>query len=631
MNGIPLNDAESHGVWWVDLPDFAGSVENVQIQRGAGTSVNGAGAFGASMNFQTFTMHWRPYAEISSSFGSFYTLKNSISVGSGLLGGKFTFDLRLSGVTSDGYIDRAFSDLKSFHFQGGYYTGKTMLKLNIFSGMEKTGLAWIGVPSELLQFNRTFNPAGMIISETGDTSWYENETDNYRQDHYQLIFSNEISPELFFNAALHYTRGKGYYEEYRQDQSFNDYQMEYPIVGSDTIFSTDLVRRKWLDNDFYGLIWSFNCREDKVESYLGGGINRYDGRHFGRVIWAGYSGKNDIDHEWYRGTGLKTDGNIYFKLNYLVSRKLFLYGDLQYRFIHYQLDGIDEDLRDITQINQYNFFNPKFGMNYEWNSNHSLYFAFAVANREPARSDLVDADTTHPAPKHETLYDYEAGYKADLNRFYLHLNFYYMDYHDQLVLTGEINDVGAPVMTNVPESYRAGLEVEAGIHPIYRINWDLNVTLSRNKIKGFTEFVDNWDYWSDPENQPYQFSRDLGRCDLSFSPSFVAGSRITYEIINDLKIMLQSKYIGKQYIDNTSSEERVLDNYLINDLMIRYTFKTKLVREIGVSLQVSNLFNSEYETNAWIYRYFQGGEEHYTDGYFPQAGIHLFGGFTLKF
>lgn len=631
MNGIPLNDAESHGVWWVDLPDFAGSLDNVQIQRGVGTSVNGAGGFGATMNFQTFMMNWRPYAEINSSIGSFNTLRNSIHIGSGVLGGRFTFDLRLSGITSDGFIDRAFSDLKSFHVQGGYYTGKTMLKINIFSGKERTGLAWIGVPSNLLDSDRRFNPAGMIISETGDTSWYDNETDNYQQDHFQFIFSNELSKELFFNAAFHYTRGKGYYEEYRQDQSMDDYQMEYPIIGNDTVYSTDLVRRKWLDNDFYGLIWSFNCKEDKLDSHLGGGLNRYDGRHYGKVIWASYAGKNDIDYEWYRGTGIKTDGNIYFKLNYQILRNFLLYGDLQYRFIRYNLEGIHEDLRDITQENSYHFFNPKFGIHYEFNSNHSLFFTFAVANREPTRSNFVDADTAHPAPSYETLYDYEAGYKAGLNRFYMQLNLYFMDYRDQLVLTGEINDVGSPIMTNVPESYRAGIEVEAGIHPIHRLNWDLNLTLSRNKIKGFTEYVDNWDYWTDPENQPYQYSRDLGVIDLSFSPSVIAGSRIKYEVINNLHVILQSKYVGKQYIDNTSSEDRVIDNYFVNDLIIRYNFKTKLVKEIGLSLQVNNLFNAEYETNAWIYRYYQGGDEYSTDGYFPQAGIHLFGGITLKF
>ena len=631
VNGIPLNDSESHGVWWVDLPDFAGSIDNVQIQRGVGTSVNGAAGFGATMNFQTFTMNWRPYAIINSSFGSFNTLRNSISVGTGVLNGKFTLDFRMSGIRSDGFIDRAFSDLNSYHLQAGYYTGKTMLKFNIFSGKEKTYQAWYGVPSNLLSSDRRFNPAGMIISDDGDTSWYDNETDNYQQNHYQLIFSNEVSRELFFNAALHYTRGKGYYEEYRQDQSLADYRIEQVITGNDTINSTDLVRRKWLDNDFYGLTWSLLYKEDVIDGYFGGSFNRYDGRHYGRVIWARYAGESEINHEWYHGTGLKTDANIFMKLNFHLLNSMVVYVDLQYRFIRHKISGLHEDLRDITQDNAYSFFNPKFGINYEFNSNHSVFCSFAVANREPNRSNFTDADTTHPAPKNETLFDYELGYKAGLNKFYLEANLYFMNYRDQLILTGEINNVGAPIMTNIPKSYRAGFELMAGLHPLNRLHLDVNLTLSRNRVKKFTEYVDNWDYWTDPETQPYQFSRNLGDRDLAFSPSIIGGSSITYKVINDLKIILQSKYVGKQYIDNTSSEDRTLDNYFVNDLTIRYNFKTKLIQEIGLSLQLNNIFNAKYETNAQIYRYYEGGAEKYTDGYFPQAGFHMFGGVMLKF
>jgi iron complex outermembrane receptor protein len=631
VNGVPLNDAESHGVWWVDLPDFAGSVDNVQIQRGVGTSVPGSAGFGATMNFQTFTMNWRPYATVSSTFGSYNTMKNTISAGTGILNGKFSLDFRMSGIRSDGYIDRAFSDLNSWHMQAGYYTGKTMLKFNIFSGREKTYQAWYGVPSALLDSDRDFNPAGMIISDAGDTTWYDNETDNYKQDHYQLTFSREFDRDYFLNATLFYTKGKGYYEEYRQDQRLADYRIDQVITGSDTINSTDLIRRKWLDNDFYGLTWSLIFKEDIIDGSIGGGINRYDGRHFGRIIWARFAGESEINHEWYRGTGLKTDGNIFVKANYNVLRNLVIYGDIQYRFIRYQIGGIHEDLRKLSQDNVYSFFNPKCGINYDFNSNHGVYFSFAVANREPNRSNFTDADTTHPAPGPETLFDYELGYKAGLNKFYLEANLYFMSYRDQLILTGEINNVGAPIMVNTPRSYRAGLEIMAGLHPWNKLNIDANLTLSRNKIKGFTEYVDNWDYWSDPETQPYQFTRDLGETDLAFSPSVTGGSRITYEIIDNLKIILQSKYVGRQYIDNTSSEDRILDPYFVNDLIVRYNFKTKLVQEIGLSLQVNNLFNAEYESNAWIYRYYLGGEEYFSDGYFPQAGIHLYGGVTLKF
>ncbi len=631
VNGVPLNDAESHGVWWVDLPDFAGSVDNVQIQRGVGTSVNGAAGFGATMNFQTFTLKNRPHAELNSAFGSFNTVKNSISIGSGLLDGKFTFDLRLSGIRSDGYIDRASSGLKSYHFQGAWYTRKSILKVNLFSGKEKTYQAWYGVPSGLLKTDRTFNPAGMIINTVGDTSYYDNETDNYTQDHYQLLFSYEIIDNLIFNTALHYTHGRGYYEGYRQDQDLPDYDINNVILGVDTVSASDLIRQKWLDNDFYGFIWSFNYKEGRFNAFLGGGLNKYDGRHFGKVIWARYAGNSEINHEWYRGTGVKTDAHIYGKLNWQVARKLGVFGDIQYRYIHYMISGIDDDRRDIGQQHDYHFLNPKFGIHYEFSSNHSIFLSFAMANREPNRDNFVDADPAHPVPEHETLMDYEIGYKAGLNKFLFETNLYYMDYHNQLVLTGEINDVGAPIMTNIRDSYRAGIEMIAGVKPFNRFQWDLNLTLSRNKIPAFTEYVDNWDYWSDPVHEPYQISHDLGETNLAFSPSVIMGSVISYEIINNLKISVQSKYVGKQYFDNTSSEDRTLKSYFVNDASVHYSFKTKLVEEIILNIMVNNLFNTKYETNAWIYRYYTGGEEYFMDGYFPQAGIHFLGGVTLKF
>jgi iron complex outermembrane receptor protein len=630
VNGVPLNDAESQGVWWVDLPDFASSIDNVQIQRGVGTSVTGSAGFGATMDFQTITMNRKPHTELSTTFGSYNTLKNTISAGTGMINGKFSFDFRMSGIRSDGFINRASSDLHSFHIQAGYYTGKTMLKLNVLSGKEITYQAWYGVPSYMLDTDRRFNPAGMIISDDGDTTWYENETDNYKQDHYQLTYSRELSRELFLNATLHYTKGAGYYEEYRQDQLLADYLIEPVITGGDTINYTDLIRRKWLDNYFYGITWSLLYKEDKVNGSVGGGLNSYDGKHFGRVIWARFAGESEINHEWYRGTGLKTDGNIFFKINYELLRGLVAYGDLQYRFIRYKIGGFHEDLRKLSMDNSYCFINPKFGLNYNFNSNHRIYFAVAVASREPNRSNFTDADTTHPAPTYETLFDYELGYKIGLNKFYLEADLYFMNYRNQLILTGEINNVGAPIMTNIPESYRAGIELIGGCHPWTRLNIDANLTLSRNRIKKFTEYIDNWDYWNDPVNEPYQFSKYLGETDIAFSPSFMGASRITYEVISNLKIILQSKYVGRQYIDNTSSEDRILDRYFVNDLSVSYTFNTKLFREIGLSLQVNNLFNTKYESNAWIYRYVTGGEEHFMDGYFPQAGIHLYGGITLK-
>ena len=638
INGIPLNDAESHGVWWVDLPDLASSVDNVQIQRGVGTSTNGAAAFGASMNLQTFTLNRLHYAEVSTHFGSYNTWKRNIAVGTGLIKNKFTFDLRLSGINSDGYIDRAYVDLNSFFIQGAYYSDKSLLKLNIISGTEKTYQAWWGVPSGILATNRKYNPSGMNVNEMGDTVFYDNETDNYWQDHYQLLFSHELDNQWIFNASLHYTYGRGYYEEYMDPEmplyiyeTFVGYGLDDVVIGSDTIRTGDLIREKWLDNDFFGMTCSFNYREGRIDAFLGGGINRYDGRHFGKVIWSRFSGTSEMNHEWYRGTGLKDDANIYAKMTYQATHHLGITGDLQLRYIKHKILGIHWDLRDIQQVHDYTFFNPKVGIHYEFNNIHSMFFSFAMANREPNRSNFVDADENHPVPAYETLYDYELGYKASSSLAKAAATFYYMDYDNQLVLTGEINDVGAAIMTNVKDSYRAGLEIEATIKPLKQAIWDVNLTLSSNKIKKFTEFVDNWSYWDDPDNEPYQYSQTLSNRDLSFSPAVIAGSKVTYEVIDNLKINLLSKYIGKQYIDNTSSEDRKLDPYFVNDLSIQYSFKTSLVNRISLFIHANNIFNEEYETNAWIYRYFYGGEESYLDGYFPQTGRHFMGGVTFRF
>ena len=631
VNGIPLNDSESHGVWWVNMPDFASSVDNVQIQRGVGTSTNGGAAFGASMNFQTFTMNPDPYGTFNTAYGSFNTWRKSLSAGTGMLDDKFTLDMRLSMISSDGYIDRASSDLKSYFVSGAYYGEKSLLKVNIFSGKEHTYQAWSGVPQELLSSDRTYNPAGMIISASGDTSYYDNESDNYRQDHYQLFYSRELGDRIVFNGALHYTYGRGYYEQYKQDEDLADYLIPDAIIGSDTITSTDLIRQKWLDNDFYGFTWSFNYKHQRLEAFLGGGWNNYDGRHFGRVIWARTTGDSEINHEWYRNNGDKSDWNIYGKVNYRAGNRVNLFGDLQYRHINHKIRGVDDDLSGLSESHVYHFVNPKLGLTYNINNQQRLALLIAVGNREPNRSNLVDADPAHPVPTFETMVDYELAYRLNLNRTVLETNLFYMDYNNQLVLTGEINDVGAPIMTNIRDSYRRGIELILGIIPASKIRWDLNLTLSQNKIRNYTSYVDNWDYWSDPENEPYQLAEELGETDLSFSPSLVGGSNISYEPASGLKISLLSKYVGKQFIDNTSSDKRTLDPYFVNNLQLQFTLKPSFMKEVGLNLMLNNVMNAKYQTNAWVYRYYTGSKESKMDGYFPQAGIHFMAGLSLKF
>ncbi len=624
VNGIPLNDAESHGTWFVDQPDLASSLENVQIQRGVGTSTNGAAAFGATINLQTNTLRPKAYGEYKSAFGSFNTLKNTVSAGTGLLNGKFSVDARLSKVTSDGYIDRASADLKSFFVSGGYYTANTVLKLNIFSGFEETYHAWNGVPLELLQTNRTYNPSGEYIDENGKIQYYENQVDNFQQDHYQLHFSQKINGNMNVNASLHYTHGSGYYENFKENAKLANYQLPNLVFGTDTVRKSNLVNRKWLDNHFYGMTTSLNYRKNKSDFTLGGAYSTYDGDHFGKVIWARYYGSTNPDHDWYSGNGLKKDFNVYAKYNFQLLEKISLFADLQYRKIDYRITGIDDDLRDITQQHDFNFFNPKFGIFYQLGQNQELYLSYAIANREPNRSNYVDANPNGKQPVYETLRDIELGYNFKSSRLSVSANYYYMNYKDQLVLTGEINDVGAPIMVNVDKSFRTGLELQAAVKIAKKLVWNGNATFSINKIKDFTEYIDNWDTWGQEANE-------LGTTDLAFSPNVVANSQFVFTPAKNFDIAFISTYVGQQFIDNTSNDNRALHAYFYNNLKLDYTFKTRLFEEITLHGMVNNLFNEAYESNAWVYSYISEGQRNKQDGYFPQAGTHVMFGVDFKF
>lgn len=639
IDGIPISESESHGTWFVDIPDLASSLENVQVQRGVGTSANGAGAFGGTIDLQTNTLNKDAYADYKTAFGSFNTLKNTVSAGTGLINEKFTFDARLSKITSDGYVDRAYSDLKSFFLSGGYYTKNTVIKFNVISGIEETYQSWWGVPSVRLNNDLDgmqrygdhwlYTPKEteeMINSNSRTYNYYtyDNQIDHYQQDYYHLHFTHQFSESLNLNAGAHYRYGRGYYENYKADEDFADYQLPNPVFGNDTVFSTDLVNRKWLDNDFYGIVFAVNHKENKTDFTLGGGWNTYDGDHFGNIIWAKYMGVTDTKHEWYRGNGLKKDFNIYGKINYQLLEKLNLFADLQYRIIDYKITGIDDDLRDISQEHNYNFFNPKFGVFYQPNNNQKIFASFAIANREPNRSNFVDADPTGKQPVHETLYDWELGYEFLSTTFTAGANFYLMNYKDQLVLTGEINDVGAGIMVNVDESYRTGIELQAGWKIINTLQWNVNATISKNKIKNFTEYVDDWDNGGQQEFQ-------LETTDLAFSPNLTGNSQIVFTPVKNLDFSLLSTYVSKQFIDNTSSNDRVLDAYFVNNLNVDYRFETGLFNEIVIHCMVNNLFNEMYESNAWVYSYILGGERFEMDGYFPQAGTHFMIGIDFKF
>ena len=629
INGIPLNDAESHGTWFVDQPDLASSLENVQVQRGVGTSTNGAAAFGATINLQTSAFNPNAYAEYKTTFGTlntftFNTFKNTVLAGTGLINGKFTVDARLSKVSSDGFIDRASADLKSFYVASGYYADNTVLKAIIFSGYERTYQAWNGVPYELLATNRTYNSAGEYTDKNGKINYYENQVDDYVQNHYQLHFSHGFNQNISLNASLHYTHGSGYYENYKEDENLADYQIPLISVETEIVETSDLINRKWLDNDFYGIIYALNYMENKTDLTFGGGYSIYDGDHFGNVIWAQFLGNAKPNHEWYRSNGLKKDLNVFAKYNYTLTEKVNLFADLQFRKINYAIDGIDDDLRDITQEHDFNFFNPKFGIFYQLQQNQELYLSLAVANREPNRSNYVDADPAGKQPVHENLRDWELGYNYKSSAFSFSANYYYMCYKNQLVLTGEINDVGAPVMVNVDKSFRTGLELQAAVKITRNLQWNGNSTFSLNKVKDFVEYVDNWDTWG-------QESFALGTTDLAFSPNFTGNSRFIFTPINNLEFSFVSTYVGKQYIDNTSNDDRMLNAWFVNQLNAEYSFDTRIFEKITLRAMVNNLFNEKYESNAWVYSYIYDGERYKMDGYFPQAGTNFMFGVDFKF
>ncbi len=639
INGIPMSDAESQITYFVDIPDMAASTENIQVQRGVGNSTNGASAFGASIDLQTSKLNPEAKAGYTSSAGSFNTFRNNLSASTGLLNGKFAMDVSMSKINSAGFVDRGSSDLKSFFVSGGYFTANTILKATIFSGIEQTYQAWNGVPSVRLNNDiagmNKYETDGLYTHEqtqnmlnsnsrTYNLYTYKNQVDHYQQDNYQLQFSHKFNPYLNLNASAFFVYGRGYYEEYVNDQNYADYQLTNPVINGTSIETTDMITRKWLDNRFYGTIFSLNYKKGGNTLCVGGGANVYDGQHYGRLIWAKVAGDSNMDYEWYRGTGLKKDFNIYARYNFKLAEKLNASADLQYRNINYEIGGIDEKLRNITQNHQYNFFNPKFGLFYSPEANQDAYLSYSRANREPNRDNFVDADKTGKQPTFETLNDVELGYKFNSPNVMLGANVYYMDYNNQLILTGQINTVGAPIMTNVDKSYRAGIELIGGFRFLKKFSWHLNTTISSNKIKNFTEYVEDWDNGGLKANL-------IGKTDLAFSPSLIANSVFSYKPTSAIEISLLSNYVGKQYIDNTASNDRILKAYLVNNVRFDYTMRQKLFKELKFKLLINNVLDSQYESNAWVYSYLYGGNRNKMDGYFPQAGSNFIFSVSIGF
>lgn len=642
INGIPINDSESQGVFWVNMPDLATSTADIQVQRGVGTSTNGAGAFGGSINILTNGLSQEAKAEVNTSLGSFNTQKYNAIFSTGLLKDRWAFEGRLSQISSDGFVDRASSDLQSYYLSGGYYGKKTSLKFITFGGDEVTYQSWFGTPEARLRndaagieaviANNGFTPAQADNLRNSGRSYnfyeYDNQVDDYGQDHYQLHMAHSFNTNLNLTVAGHYTKGRGFFEEFRNDDDLEDYGIADVVLGGTTISSSDLIRRRWLDNDFYGVVYDLNYSSGKVDATFGGGVNEYVGDHFGEVIWARFAGDSDIRERYYESTSDKVDFNSYLKVNYQANDKLNLFGDLQYRTVDYTGLGVDNDLRPIDFDKNFNFFNPKLGATYQVTGNANLYASFAVGNKEPNRSDIIDA-APGVDPQHETLNNLEVGYKKQSSTGSFEVNYYLMDYRNQLVLTGEVNDVGAGIRTNVPDSYRMGIELSGTKQLAKGVFWAANVALSQNRIQAFDEVIFDFGTAFDEFNEVRTTFEDT---EIAFSPSVVAGSQLSFLPTTGLEIALLSKYVGEQFLDNTSNDNRMIDAFFVNDLRVNYSFTTNLIKEVSVNLLVNNLLNTQYESNGYTFGYFGGADFEVRENYFyPQAGTNFLLSLGLSF
>jgi iron complex outermembrane receptor protein len=619
INGIPYNDQESQGTFWVNLQDFASSTENIQLQRGVGTSTNGSGAFGASLNILTDKFQKESSAEINSSFGSFNTWRNNVKFSTGLMNEHFEVSGRLSRIESDGYVDRASADLKSYFLQANYVDENTLVKALVFGGNEVTYQSWFGVDRETLQNDRTFNPAGIYTDENGNTQFYDNEVDNYAQDHYQLHWNEKFDKYWSSNLSLNYTYGRGYFEQFVEDADLGFHDIGPVEVGNETIENADLIRRRWLDNDYYVVNANVNYTDDQIDFTAGAFYSLYDGDHFGEVIWSRFAGNSMIRDRYYDGNGTKREFTTFAKATWRIDNQWQFYGDLQGRFVNFEMSGLTSDKVNLIVDENFEFFNPKAGLTYRANQNHQLYLSYGRAHREPRRQDFENGIT-----KAEQLDDFELGWRFNSPITKINTNVYYMLYNDQLVLTGALDDVGNPIRQTSGESYRLGLEIEADI--ILDKKWRLqpNIALSRNRNVDFVA----------PLNGELV---DLGNTHISYSPDFIAGNQLSYQASPNFQINFLSKYVGEQYMGNIDSDASILEAFFVNDLNLVYSLKNiSFFEEIRFTGLINNVFDAEFESNGYFFTFddvdaggnvttFEGA------GYYPQAGINFLFGMSLIF
>jgi len=642
INGIPLNDAESQGVYWVNLPDFASSTENIEVTRGVGVSTNGSGAFGGTINILSQQLNDSAFIKTSNAVGTFNTIKNNISFGTGLINDHFSLEGRVSKITSDGYLDRGKSDLKSFYVSSSFKDEKNILRLNIFSGKEITYQSWYGVPES--RINGDVNAMNDYIANNGLSEedaanllnsgrnynyyTYKNQNDNYQQDHYQFLYSRSLGDATLLNIGLHATKGRGFFEEFKNDQNLSDYNISTAGTPDSLITNSDLIRRRWLDNWFYGATWSLsNTSFKNLNLHLGGAVNRYEGDHFGEVIWARTAGNSEITDKYYFNDAKKDDFNSYLKADWSISKKIIIYADMQYRYVTYSYEGPNEFGTFLQQDVQHHFLNPKAGITLNCSKNIVAYASFSVAQKEPNRDDYTQS-TINSRPIAEKLFDYEAGVKWSGRTLRASMNFYYMDYMDQLILTGQVNDVGSYTRKNIDESYRSGIELEAALQVHPKLVLQGNLTLSENKIKNFTEYVDAFDMNFDYLGQE---KINYKNTTIAFSPAIVSSGMLQYKVFKGAEINFITKYVSEQYLDNTKSKKSLMPEYLVGDVRLSYSILLKRIRKIQFDVLLNNVFNSLYVSNGYTWGYIYDQSRVRENFFYPQADFNVMGQMTISF
>jgi iron complex outermembrane recepter protein len=611
LNGIPYNDAESLGTFFVDMPDIASSASSIQVQRGVGTSANGAGSFGGSINVSTNEQVKERNFELNTTIGSYGLIKNTMLFNSGIFKKHFTIDARMSNIRSEGYVDRANARLKSYFISGAYFSEKNTVRLNVFTGREKTYQAYYGILQDSLTTNRTYNSAG--TERLGEP--YENQVDDYTQTHYQLFYTHKFSPYLKSNIATFLTRGKGFYEQYKAEEKFSKYGL--PNFGTTT--KTDMVNQLWLDNYFYGTIFSLQYEKKNTQLMFGGGYNRYEGGHYGNIIWAKLQSAVPANYQWYNTTARKYDFSAYTKWTQTISKNVQTFVDIQVRNIDYNINGFRKN-PTLNVNSTYFFVNPKMGITYT-NKNVKLFASFGQASKEPNRDDFEG--NVNSKPLAETLSDIETGVEYKKENIHFGANFYYMMYKNQLVNTGKINDVGAYTRTNIDNSYRAGMEIFVTQKMSNQFSFTGNVTFSENKVKNFTAYDDDYDNGG-------QQSKFYNETNIAYSPDIIANFIATITPIKNASIILTSKYVGAQFLDNTGNVDRKLNAYYTQDARIGYNLFGKNIKELNVYVQAMNIFSKMYEPNGYTFSYLSGGKLNTENYYFPMAPANFVFGVNIR-